>query len=380
MSRKLNVFHLVLSLRAGGLERVVHDLVSGLDRETYDVHIGCLHEGGPLFDHLVSLGIPGTILEKRPGPVDMALVRRLRRYFRDHRIDVLHTHSGCMMYGALSSIGNRHLSRVHTDHGRFFPEPRQALIEERIFCRAYQRVIAVSHPLARYLQEVVHIPERKVMVILNGVDTNRFKPIDSGNEPRAAFRREQGWPDDAVVFGVVARFFPVKNLPLLVKAVEILRDRRPGLRLLMLGDGPERQNLMDLVESNNLGSTIQLMPWSEESEKFYRLLDVFVLPSLSEGTSMTILEAMASALPVIASRVGGNPDIVQMNQTGVLFESNNVNDLVAAMERLFIDHDERCRMGKAGREFVLRNYSLDGMLNRYSELYQRTSSRKEAAS
>lgn len=372
-SGPIKVFQMVLSMKAGGLERVVHELAFRLSGNGMEIHVGCLDEGGALLDDLAARGIPTRVFGKRPVPLDWGLVVRLRRYLRREGIQVLHSHNtGCMLYGALAAAANGGVRRVHTDHGRSDPDSLKVFLEERIACRGCRGVVAVSHPLAGYLESKVRIPREKIEVIANGVDPERFR-LPGGDESfRQRFRREAGWCGEDVVLGLTARMDPVKNLPWLVRAFSRLADDHPGVRLLLLGDGPERETVRRLVAELGLEPKVRLIPWCEDTADYYHCMDILVLCSLSEGTSMTILEAMASGLPVVASRVGGNSELVVEGQTGRLFDPDSEDQFREQLAPLIAQPDLRQALGRRGRERVEAHFGLDGMLSRYARLYRLT--------
>jgi glycosyltransferase involved in cell wall biosynthesis len=362
---------MVLSMKAGGLERVVHDLAARLPEEGIESHVGCLNEGGAMLDDLAARGIPTLVMDKRAGRLDMRLILRLRRYFREHGIGVLHSHSsGCMLYGSLAAAITGGVRVVHTDHGRFFPEDPRALVEERWAARGCRRVVAVSRPLAGYLASAVGIPRRKIEVILNGVDLDIFHPPSgNGTRPRSLLA-EWGWPADSVVLGLAARFYAVKNIPLLLEVLKRLIAPYPRARLLLAGDGPERGALESLIGQLDLTRHVRIVTWTDQVWEYYGLMDIFTLCSLSEGTSMTILEAMASALPVVASRVGGNPDLVTDGDTGLLFSSENGDDYFEKLDLLLSRPELRLAMGRRGRERAEAEFGVGGMVSRYARLYR----------
>jgi glycosyltransferase involved in cell wall biosynthesis len=336
-----------------------------------EIHVGCLDEGGALLDDLAARGIPTRVFGKRPVPLDWGLVARLRRYLRQEGITVLHSHNtGCMLYGALAAAANRGVRVVHTDHGRSDPDSIKVFLEERIACRKCRRVVAVSHPLARYLESQVRIPREKIEVITNGVDLERFRLPGGERSFRESFRHESGWSEEDVVLGLTARMDPVKNLPGLVRLFSRLAAGHPQARLLLVGDGPERETVRRLVSELGLESIVRLVPWSDDIAVYYHCMDILVLCSLSEGTSMTVLEAMASGLPVAASRVGGNSELVADGQTGWLFDPDAEDQFLELLAPLIARPDLRQAMGRRGRERVETHFGLGGMLARYARLYR----------
>jgi glycosyltransferase involved in cell wall biosynthesis len=230
-----------------------------------------------------------------------------------------------------------------------------------------RRVVAVSRQLGDWLVQDVGIAAEKVIVIPNGVDASKF----SGHHGRLGLRAtSHGYAPADIVVGTVGRLDPVKNQSALIEVASQLAAPYPSLRFAIVGDGREKQALQYEVDRRGLGKRVRLIGHRDDIPEVLKTFDLFVLPSLGEGMCNTILEAMASGLPVVATRVGGNPELVEDGITGRLVAPGDVAALTQAVE-FYVRHERlRREHGGAGRARVLRGFTLDAMVQRYAALYE----------
>jgi sugar transferase (PEP-CTERM/EpsH1 system associated) len=240
----------------------------------------------------------------------------------------------------------------------------------RLYRPFVSRYVALSAHIERYLVDAVGVPPTCIERICNGVDIDRFRPAPA-REPLA------GAPFDdpeLVILGTVGRLQAVKDQLGLVRALaRLVGQRAPDadrLRLVIAGDGPLRARLEAEIVAGGIGKQVWLAGERTDIPEVMRGLDLFVLPSLAEGISNTILEAMAGGLPVIATAVGGNPELVVPGETGELVPPSDSPALAAALARYAADASLRKRHGEAGRRRAQTGFSLDGMVDRYASLYQ----------
>ena len=334
----------------------------------------------PLVDQaVVTPGGTGPIVERVPAGVavfplgeahrpDRWNAVRMARLFRKLRPDLVHTRN----WTCIDAIVGARLAGVpvviHGEHGREAndPEGRNPRRRQmrRILSPFVTEFVTVSRDLARWLVEQVRVPARKVRTIYNGVDTERFAPGD-----RAAARQALGIPADWSVVGTVGRLDPVKDQAGLVRA--FARTPKSGKSALVIaGHGPSRPELEAVVSELALGDRVRLLGEREDVPLLLRALDVFVLPSLGEGISNAILEAMATGLPVIATRVGGNVELVRDGVTGRLVEPRSPDALAAALGTYLGDLAMARGQGAAGRERAVAEFGLERMLAGYAALYR----------
>jgi sugar transferase (PEP-CTERM/EpsH1 system associated) len=316
-------------------------------------------------------------LHKRPGK-DPATYLRLYRLLRKLKPDVVHTRNfgtlDCQLVARLAGVP----IRIHGEHGWDIYDPDGTNRKYRAVRRALNpllhRFIAVSRDLETWLIERVGISASKVRRICNGVDTERFQPARARTAP-ADFPVER-FPPGAVVVGSITRFEPIKDPLNLVRAFIDARRRLAAsgssadLRLLMVGDGPLRQAALELLEREGEAHASWLPGSRNEVEAWLRLFNVFALGSRREGISNTVLEAMASGLPVIASATGGNLELVVSGTTGMLVPPENSAALADALILYANDAALRTEHGRSARARAEREYSLDGMVAAYRGLYR----------
>lgn len=337
-------------------------LAAGLQERGWRVGITCLIEEGDLASGLRARGIRvKTVAE--PGFAGNFRPRHLEQWFREVRPDVVHVHSGGWIKGTHAARRARVGRIVFTEHGLLAREPWYSNVLKRWGAAYSDRVVAVSAPLAQYLRRA-GVPARKLQVVVNGVNVESFAP-----RPRTgALRRELGI-GEAFVFGHVARLAPEKNQGLLLEAFARVADLVPGARLVIAGDGPLREALEATASASPAKDRIHFLGVRGEMPELYREFDIFVLPSLAEGTSMSVLEAMASGLPIVATAVGGTPDLLDDGACGDLIPPGDVDALAAALARLAHEEERRRTHGAAARRRAVESYSEERMVEAYATLY-----------
>src|SRR5262249_10910403 len=229
------------------------------------------------------------------------------------------------------------------------------------------RIVTVSDDLGRWLVDRVRIPTRKVITIRNGVDVNRFRP---GNP--AAARAALGLPTNRFVVGTVGRLDPVKGQTTLLRAFALLRSlcADQGALLLIVGDGPCRSELTALMVSAGLDGRVHFLGERHDIPEVLQAMDAFVLPSIAEGSSNTLLEAMATGLPVVATRVGGSPELVDNDVNGILVAPREPQALAEAIGSYLSDSRLRALHGASARERAVACFGLERMTNSYLGLYR----------
>jgi sugar transferase (PEP-CTERM/EpsH1 system associated) len=267
--------------------------------------------------------------------------------------------------------------RVHGEHGRD-QEDLAGLSKKhqwirRMYSPFVSHYLALSRDLAGYLLDKVKIRDRRVTQAYNGVDSGKFRPFDSDLDALPAdfpFRQPYEW-----IVGTVGRMQVVKDQLTLskavVRAIEIAPDLKAYLRLVMVGDGPLREQCQAILDSAGLSDISWLPGERQDIAELMRSLDCFVLPSLAEGISNTILEAMASGLPVIATEVGGNADLVVQGESGLLVPSNDPEALARSLVQLATAPVLAKSMGRAGRQLAEEKFSMAAMVATYQGLYDR---------
>lgn len=359
------VAHVVHSLATGGLENGVVNLVNTAGPRFRHVVV-CMTTDGALRERLKA-GTEVFAVGKRPGQDPSAFVR-LVRLFRAIHPAMVHSRN----WAALDAILAARLAAVrvvvHGEHGREAadPEGRSARRNRvrRILHPLVSRFVTVSRDLERWLVTEVRLPARKVVTIANGVDLARF-----GHLAKRGAREMIGLPRDALVVGTVGRLDPVKDQASLVRGFASLLRDHPDAWLVIAGEGPCREELQRLSETLGVAGRVLLLGDRRDVPEVLSAIDLFVLPSLAEGMSNTLLEAMASGLPVVATRVGGNPELIEDGVNGRLVPRQDSAALVAALGAYLDDPHLRGLHGKASRQRAADHFSLERMSGAYETLY-----------
>lgn len=363
---RTRVLNIVLSLHRGGLERVLGDLLRGLDSDRFDIHVLALEFLGDL-----SRGLDqhGTLHVMEPMSRwsmlwPMALAREIRRIGPD----IVHTHSGVWYKGSLAAKMAGVPILFHTDHGRQSPDPFVHRLLDGIASRRTDLVIAVSEELARRLgRKVVHDPAR-VKVVPNGIDTDRFRGAGDGRRIRSELSIDPGAP----VLGSMGRLDPIKRCDLMIEAFRQLLDSwTDGAppELVIAGDGPAREELRRLVPRLGLEGRVHLPGWRDDVEDLHDSFTLFTMSSRSEGTSIALLEAMSSGLCPVVTAVGGNPAVLGSDLSHRLCPSEDPGALVDAWRAALGSPERRRRDGDVARRRVVEHFSVRHMLDRYEALY-----------
>ncbi len=366
------IVHIVFRFDYGGLENGVVNLINALSNGSLHHAVVALTEATEFRSRLKD-NVPVYALGKKPGK-DIKAYVRLYRLLRKLRPAIVHTRNMGTMDCALVAFLARVPIRIHGEHGWDVFDPDGTSPKYRrmrkILSRFVDQFVTVSADLRIWLIESVGIPSHRVHHIYNGVDTDRFQPSQAITRP--------DWPDsfddnDAVVVGTVTRFSEIKDPMNLVEAFVELCNRLsaddPGVRLVMLGDGELHNNAVERLEEAGLAKYAWLPGSRDDVADLLRFMGVFVLGSFREGISNTILEAMASGLPVVATDTGGNRELVEDGVTGSLVPPANSIELTAALAVYVNDADLRASRGQSSRDRAVSKFSIKSMIKDYKDLY-----------
>jgi sugar transferase (PEP-CTERM/EpsH1 system associated) len=353
MSRRLRVVHVTGCLDMGGQEKLLVEFAKHADRDRFDLRFLSLGSRGVLADELEAQGWPVTALDLSPG-LHLRLPWRLSRLFRQWRADIVHTHNDRpLLYAAPAARLARVSSVLHTKHGRGTGNSRRQNFLAALAARFTDHFVCVSHDCARLAHEQ-GVPGNRVRTLLNGIDTQRFAFTGSNPNGPAA---------------IVARLCADKDIGTLLDAVAIVTRAAPDFRLVIAGDGPCMSDLKLHSDRLNLGSCVQFLGLVQNVPTLLQQARLYVLSSISEGVSLTLLEAMACGLPVVATRVGGTPEVVADGVSGLLVPPRDPAALAAALLRVHRDPFLAQQMGVAGRREVETNFDIRAMVARYESLY-----------
>lgn len=361
MAGDTRVLQVVLSLEPGGTERLVMEMASRL-HDTMPMMVCCLDEPGAWADALRERGVAVHALGRRPG-VHPSLGRRIASLANAHGATVMHAHQySPFVYAAIARCWRPSTRLVFTEHGRLSDAPPSA--KRRLANRALgllpHRVFAVSDDLRRHML-AESFGADAVEVIYNGIDIG---PLPGPSE-RDAARARLGVADEVPVIGTIARLDPVKDLGTLIRAVADV----PGTpHLLIIGSGPEEAALDRLATDRGIADRVRFLGHRDDAREWLAGCDVYVNSSISEGVSLTILEAMAAGLPIVATAVGGTPEVVD-DTCGRLVPPRDPAALAAAIGELLSDPARAKTLGAAARLRVESRFTLDHMVNEYRAVY-----------
>jgi glycosyltransferase involved in cell wall biosynthesis len=356
---RAHVLQLTTGLRSHGFQceiacpgdsELVHDgLAAG-----FQVHpIPMAGPLNPLRDLLAVISLAEVIRERRPVLIHAhgskaALIARVATMFSRRTRTIVTVHSD-VLYGGVS----RSMRSIY-------------IASERRLARRTSRIVAVSEALRRQLVDVYRLPQEQVVTIHNGLDLGPF--LAGGL--RLATRKRYGVPNDAVLIGLAARFAPQKALDVLVEAAAPVLETDPRVWLVIAGDGPLLETVRTRARASTARDRILFPGFETDMPGLLSALDLYVSSSISEGLALGTVEAMAAGLPVVATKVGGTPEIIEDGLTGTLVAAGKPAPLGAAIARLLKDPGERRRMGEAGRARAVAEFGEDTMLGRIAEIYR----------
>ncbi len=379
------VVHVVHHFDTGGMENGMVNLFNTLAPERFRHAVICLTAYTDFRQRITAQAVDFYALNKSPGH-DFSWMPRLWALLRQLKPDIVHTRNLSALEAQFIAAAAGIRKTVHGEHGRdvfdLHGKNRKYTLLRRAARPFVSRYIAVSRDLAGWLHETVRVPESKIQHIYNGVDCVKFHPRNahSGSVHPCASSRPDGLPpgfaaDDSVVFGSVGRMAEVKDYPTLTRAFIRLTQNNPDAkrraRLVIVGEGVARLPCLTLLADAGLTEQAWLPGERHDIAELLRTMDVFVLPSLNEGISNTLLEAQASALPVIATRVGGNVELVEEAVTGCLLPPGDAEAMARALLSYLDTPTRIAQQGARARQRVASGFSIPAMAGAYAHVYER---------
>ncbi len=363
------ILHLAHEMGVGGTQQVIKQLVTSLDSERFESSVACI-DGlvGMIGEELKEHGIEFHVFNRNPG-FDRQLISDLRALILAENIDIVHCHQYTpYSYGVLAAMFTK-VKVLFTEHGRFYPDSYswKRRIINPLVQRRTDSIVAISAATADALGKYEWFTRSAIEVIYNGTE------IKEVALEKATIREQLGIQPGTLVFGTIARFDPIKNLPMMINAFRAVQDKVPDVMLLMVGDGDERDDLEAQVAEAGLQDKVIFTGYQSDTARFMSVIDIYLLTSFSEGTSMTLLEAMANKTTPIVTAVGGNVEIVTHQENGLVVGSGDTDSLVSSMCELACDPDQRAVLGAAAREVYEKRFSVSSMTTQYESLYERCS-------
>ncbi|EED33946.1 glycosyl transferase, group 1 [gamma proteobacterium NOR5-3] len=350
-------------MRIGGTEQVIRNLVEATDDRQLVVSIFCIEEPlGPWGEELRKNGTEIHGRPRSPG-VDFQLILALRRHVQAQNIDVVHCHQYTpWVYGALASAGLKS-KVIFTEHGRFYPDassPKRRYVNP-VLARLTDHITAISAATKQALVDYEFLNASKIDVIYNGIKALQPEPAAA-----AQLREKLGIHSAAPIVGTIARLDPIKNHLMMLEAFRIVLNARPDARLLLVGDGEERARIEEKIKALELSDAVVMPGYLTDPTAWLELMNVYLLSSFSEGTSMTLLEAMSLGKPCVVTAVGGNPEIVKDQITGSVVESDNAPAFAnAILTQLTATPDQAAKIKQRFNEL----FTQRAMAEHYAKLY-----------
>jgi sugar transferase (PEP-CTERM/EpsH1 system associated) len=367
--RRPVVCHIIHALGLGGAEVLVDQMVRRMSQRFRCV-VAVLDEVGEIGERLRRDGFVVECLNRSPG-IDMKCARRLHAFAEQQGVDVLHAHQYTPFFQAMLSRGlTGQRPVVFTEHGRHHPDLPSAkrILANRLMLRRQDRIVACGEAVRTALVKKEGLPAGRVEVIYNGVDLEELGT--AAPDARNRIRQEFGFTASDFVVIQVARLHPLKDHRTAVRTMARLQDSRTGLRLLIVGEGEQRAAIEADVAQAGLESLVRLTGSRTDISDLLAASDAFLLTSRSEGIPLTVIEAMAAELPVVATDVGGLGEMVQSNLNGYLAPAGDEIALATALQHLHDDPCLRRGMGEVGNHMAHQRFSLSLMLDRYAAVYQ----------
>jgi L-malate glycosyltransferase len=350
----------------GGSERQLTEIAKGLDASRFAVHVGFFREGIRLKE-LQDARIPcfriGIRSFIRPHAIAGAV--GFAQYLLRHRIQIVHAFDyplTCFGVPIAKASGVPVVLSSQRGHRSLIPKRYLRMV--RWTDRLVNGIIVNCGAMERHLVNDERIESGKIHLCYNGIDVRHFCPAVGEGAP-------QPLPGEPVVVGSLGLMRPEKNLSLLVKAFSRLAERYVTLKLLLIGDGPEKKPLREMVDSLGLGERCVFMPVQESVPEWLRLIDIFVLPSATEALSNSLMEAMACGCAAIASNAGGSPEVIEPGKTGLLFENGSVEGLTQQLDLLVRNSALRHELSKRASASIRDGFSLESAAQRMGTIYER---------
>lgn len=376
--RQTRILH-VIRPAEGGMKGHLLTLARGLKAKGYDIEIACPPDTG-LAAEVDKLGLPVHPIAL-VGPLhpvrDSICVKQLIGIMRRGRYDIIHFHGAkaslvgriaALLAGCRNTVMTVHNFIIYTE----VPPVKRLVFKygEKLLSRVTARIITVSEALRNDLVQVYNIAPEKIIPVYNGIDTSFYQ----GQHDKSAARAKLNLGDDSVVVGTVARMAPQKGLNYLIEAVAAINMAQPAsaenICFVIAGDGPLRADLEDQAKSLGVGEKIIFPGYIKDIPALLACFDLFVIPSIAEGLSITTIEAMAAGLPVVATRVGGLPELVKPGINGYLVEPREPSAIADAILSVLADPAAAKKLGTAGKRFAEDNFSNDKMVTLTSEIYR----------
>ncbi|MCP3428500.1 glycosyltransferase [Opacimonas viscosa] len=367
--KKIKICHVTYDMRIGGTEQVILNLILGT-KDQFNHQVLCIESPlGPFAKKLIDEEINIQSLTRKPG-FDIQLLQQIRQYIMNEEIDILHCHQYTpWSYGVLACIGLK-TKVIFTEHGRFYPDSisfKRKIINP-LLSLVTAKITAISHATKEALITYENLSKEKIEVIYNGIEKLKFHNTET--EKLDSLKEKLDLNSNDFILGTIARFDPIKNHEMMIRSIAELNSEGLSCTLILVGDGENKQQLESLIDQLNIREKVVMTGYQPNPKYYFKLFDVFLLTSFSEGTSMTLLEAMSLGLPSIVTDVGGNPEIITHNKNGIVIPSNNTDSLKKAIRSLYDNTRIKCQLSSNAMDDFNKFFIANKMNQRYSNIYK----------
>lgn len=367
---KLNILHITFDMRIGGTEQVIKNLILGADPDLFTMSVLCIESPlGPFADDLLAKGITINALSRQAG-FDVSLIGKIRQHITTHKIDIVHCHQYTpYVYGLLGSLFTP-AKVIFTEHGRFYPDSstwKRKLINP-IMHKFTAATTAISAATRDALVEYEYLPYENIQVIYNGIIGLKTEPGAVANLADA-LGINLGIKKNSLLLGTIARLDPIKNHTMMLKAFKRVLNAGIDAQLMIVGDGDERENVEALIDELDLTNNVIMTGYEPKPHNHLALMDIYLLPSLSEGTSMTLLEAMSLGKPCVVTDAGGNPEIVKNQESGLVTPNDDEAAYAQAIITLAQNPQLQQQYGEKAYARFEALFSIPHMTSAYQALY-----------
>lgn len=364
--KPINILHVTFDMRIGGTEMVIKNIVEGNQNNLHIMSIFCIEEPlGPWGLDMKSAGVSVDSVARKDG-FDTSVIKALRKHIKANKIDVLHCHQYTpWVYATLAALGMGS-KVIFTEHGRFYPDYsswKRRFINPLLALFTY-KITAISKATKQALVDYEFLSAGKIDVIYNGI-----KGLQADKDDVTRTKNKLNISADTLVFGTIARLDPIKNHDMMIRAFAKTLEKLPSAMLIIVGDGDLMGELKGLVNDLNIKESVIFTGYIPYPKDYLAIFDIFLLSSLSEGTSMTLLEAMSLEKPCVVTDAGGNKEIIAHGETGLVTDNNNMQQYSDAMILLGTDPEQISIYGKQAKIRFQEQFDTQHMSNAYEQCY-----------
>lgn len=370
---KINILYIIWSLEVGGAERIVISLAKYINKEKYNPIVCCLNHKGKLAEELEKIGIKVIALNKKPG-IDLSIIPKLIRVIKDNRIHIVHTHLWTAdFWGRIAAKFSEVPVIISTAHNVDCWKPKIFLFIDKLLTGFSDIIIAVSEEVKNFYLKTAKLPREKIITVFNGIELAKFDPSAANKIDKT---KEFNFSPNDKVIGIIGRLVEQKGQVYFLEMMRILKQKYPDIKGLVIGEGPLKEKLIHKAKELQLEKSVVFTGLRKDIPDLLNFIDILVSSSTYEGLPMILLEAMAAGKPIVATRVGGNPEIIDDGKTGFLVPAKDPQALVDRVASLLDDNEYSKKIGDSAQEKVKKLYSIEKMLQDTENIYDELLTKK----